>query len=153
MLCLVSTFIFFTAGGELKQVQWDTVLNDKTADDVLNGDYGRLQADSSIKSVMDLASKGIEKNYLVFRDEELIGYLPHYSILYALKNKLGAYPISALTKLDFQTVSISDPLKGIFQHMQVSGVPIMPVVQEGQIIGTIEDTQVRKYVDMQLQTK
>lgn len=153
MLCLVSTFIFFTAGSELKQVQWETVLNDKEADDLVNTDYATVQAGDTMQGVITLATKGIEKNYLVFQGDELIGYLPHQSILFALKNNLQAHPIYSLTKTDYQAVKSSEPLKGVFQYMQVSGTPLMPVMRDGQLIGTLEDSQIRRYVDMKLQKK
>lgn len=153
MLCLVSTFIFFTAGSELKQVQWESVLNDKTAGDVVNEDYHRARAEEPMRAVMETASKGIEKNYLVFQGDILLGYLPHHAILYAIKNKLEHFPISAFTKKEYIVTEGSESLRGIYQSMQQSGTPVMPVLRDGNIIGMLEETQIRKYVDMLLQRK
>ena len=153
MLCLVSTFIFFTAGSELKQVEWESVLNDKKAHDLVNPKYDKVQANEQMSEVMSMTFKGINKNYLVFQGDELIGYLPHHSILYALKNKLAEYPVSAFTKKEYQVVEGSENMRGIYQSMQVNAIPIMPVIKDGQIIGTIEDAQIKKYVDLNLQSK
>lgn len=150
MLCLVGFFIFITAGTELKQVQWETVLNAYTASDVMDKKINKIQVDEHMHTPIELVSKGIETNYLAYQGDVFEGVLPYNRIVYCLKNNLGDQPVHKIMSTNWNQITIHDTLKSIFHQMQTSGVNLMPVIQDGVVVGILEDAQLKRFVELKL---
>ncbi len=153
LLCLISIFILITASHELKQVKWESTLVGKSAHDLVNIQFHRLEVSDSIQFPLHALAIGIEKNYLVFDGADFKGYLSHSVLQQLLKIKVHDAPIVDFAKTDGEVIQESEALKDVYNKMQLTGIPIFPVVKDGIVIGAIEESQIRKFVDIQLETK
>lgn len=152
MLCLISVFIFLTADSELKQTKWESILVKKTARDIINTSYDRLQINDSILLPMKVAASGIEKNYLVLDGMQLSGFLPHTYIVHLLKNNVADALISSVMCKDVESARPDQSLKEVYHRMQLKGVPVFAIMEDDHVLGTIEESQIRKFIDIQLET-
>lgn len=152
MLCLVSIFVLITAGNELKQVRWESVLDRKTARELVNPAYNRLQLTDSLDGAISSAEKGLEKNYLVFDGDRLVGYVPHGYLIFLLKNQSADRTMHQSMRIDHQVIGVDYPLKAIYHKLLSTGMPIVPISDGDVILGAIEESQIRKYIDIKLET-
>jgi len=150
MLCLVGFFIFITAGSELKQAKWESVLDKYTAAEVMDRNINKIQIQDSMQVPMDQASKGIETNYLVYQGDFFAGVLPYNRIVFCIKNDLGNQPVHKIMSTHWNQTNIHDSLKTIFHQMQTSGINLVPVVDEGKVVGVLEDNQIKRFVELKL---
>lgn len=153
MLCLVGFFIFITAGSELKQAKWESVLDTYTAGEVMDRNINKIQVHESMQVPMDLASKGIEKNYLAYQDDLFVGVLPYNRIVYCIKNNLGEQPVYKIMSTNWNPTNLHNSLKSIFHQMQTSGISLVPVVSDGEVVGVLEDNQLKRFVELKLNSE
>ncbi len=153
MLCLISAFVFFNAGSELKQMKWDGELVNKAARDLYQSPYDRIDALQPMQVTVDLIRRGIEKNYLVFQDDRYIGYLSIEAILLCIKKKLTDRPVIEFTKIDNTLIDPNESLKNVSLRMQTKNAPILPVGWNDHILGSIEEYQIKKYVELRLNSE
>ncbi|MBK6814111.1 MAG: site-2 protease family protein [Saprospiraceae bacterium] len=153
MLCLVSLFIFVTAGNELKQVKWESILAVKPVKDLINTKYEHIQAGESMHLPVETALRGIEKNYLVYNGDALMGYLSHAAVMYAYKMQRQEAPVASFTRTEVPQVDTELSLKDALHLMQSTGATLLPVVENGLIIGAVDEDQIKKYVEIALLLK
>lgn len=150
MLCLVSFFIFLTAGTELKQVKWESILQSVSARELMSNDYSRMLVTDSLEVPINCVMKGLEKNYLIYTADQLIGILPYNRILFAAKNKMSGQTVSAILNSDIVIAAPGQPLKEVFQQMQMKGATLTPVMDHGEVIGVLDDSQIKRFVELRL---
>ena len=153
MLCLVGFFIFVTAGTELKQVKWESILGTYTAQELMDRNIHQIQVYETMQAPIDLASKGIENNYLAFEEDRLAGVLPYNRIVYCLKNNLGNEPVYKIMNTSWNKANVNESIKTIFHQMQTSGLNLIPVFKDEVIVGVLEETQIKRFVELKLNSE
>lgn len=152
MLILVSIFIFFTAASELKQVQWETVLDQKKAGDLMISRFTTLNAEAPMAIPMELIQKGMERNFIVLKEGHIFGSLAMSDIIDAMKKNGQGQMIGEYTHPNLYPVTADQNLKKVLHQMQATGHPLLPVVHLEGITGVIDENQINKYVEIQLKT-
>lgn len=150
MLILVSIFIFFTAASELKQVQWESVLDRKKAGDLMLSQFTTLNADAPMAIPMELIQRGMERNFIVLKDGQLFGSLAMSDIIDAMKKNGHGQMIGEYTHPNLHPVTPEQNLKKVLHQMQATGHPLLPVIHLEGITGVIDENQINKYVEIQL---
>lgn len=150
MLILVSLFIFFTAASELKQVQWETVLGQKNAGDLMISRFTTLDAEAPMILSMELIQKGMERNFIVLKDGQIFGSLSMSDIIDAMKKNGHGQTIGEYAHPNLFPVTPDQSLKKVLHLMQASGHPLLPVLHMNEIAGVIDESQINKYVEIQL---
>ena len=106
-----------------------------------------------MQAPIDLASKGIENNYLAFEEDRLAGVLPYNRIVYCLKNNLGNEPVYKIMNTSWNKANVNDSIKTIFHQMQTSGLNLIPVFKDELIVGVLEETQIKRFVELKLNSE
>ncbi|MDZ4709254.1 MAG: site-2 protease family protein [Saprospiraceae bacterium] len=152
MLCLVGIFIFFTAGAELKQVQWETILARKRSGDLMMKQYTSFQAFEPMAYPVELLQRGLERNFLIFNGQAILGTLSGADIMECIKKKAIQQPILDFTHSGVLSIDPDTSLKEALHRMQASNHPLLPVMREGILVGIVDENQINKYMEIQIKT-
>jgi Zn-dependent protease len=148
MLSLVSLFIFFTAGTELKNSQQESILDRLVASDWMIQDFDRLDLMDSLEKPLDLTRKGIEKDYIIFRDGSPVGHLSYQRLVYLTEHKHSSdLSLASIVDREMVRSSGSETLKNIFLAMQRTGVPMAIIEEGGSIRGVVYESQIRRILE------
>jgi Zn-dependent protease len=147
VLALISFFIFTTARNEYKHVKTEEKLSNEVVENIMRTQYTPLQTSDTIYKVAEIASKGIETDFLVFDDTEILrGVLQEDDITDAIKNKHFDSLIFAYTTHEFTSIMPLDTLKEAYQKMLSTGQYILPVMNNGKLEGVIDMESIQKYM-------
>lgn len=151
-LCLVCMFIFITAGSELKQVQWDAILINKRSGDLMLTQFTPLQATDVMAYPITMLQRGMERNFLVFNDHQILGTLSTTDIIDCIKKKSIQDQVIQYTHQEVGRISVDTSLKEALHLMQTSDHPLLPVFAENGLAGVLDENQINKYVEIQVRT-
>ena len=152
MLCLVGVFIFFTAGAELKQVQWESILVNKKTGDLMMQQFTTFQAHDPMAYPVQLLQRGLERNFLVFNGQAILGTLSGTDIMECIKKKSIHQPIMDFTHSGIQPIHPYTTVKEALHQMQTTNHPLLPVVMDGNLVGILDENQINKFMEIQIKT-
>ncbi len=151
MTSVIGVFVFIMASQEYRMVRFESILAKHTGRDVLRPQFTRILPEDQISRATNLKKIGVERNFLVFDelDGEVIGVLHEPTLLEVMKkeefNNLAKDYMSPL----FENILVTENLKDIFNKMQSNGYSILPVFDEGQLIGIVDTTTINEFVSLQ----
>jgi signal-transduction protein with cAMP-binding, CBS, and nucleotidyltransferase domain len=150
VLAIISIFIFYTARQEYQYVKLDEMLSRHTVTNILRTHYTRLKTSDSINMAATEMAKGIESDFLVFDDEQqLRGVLQDEDILDAAKNKHYEAIVSTYMTPNYLQATPFESIKDVYDRMLQSGQYLLPVMDDGQILGVIDMNMLQNFIKVQ----
>ncbi|MEL6942973.1 MAG: site-2 protease family protein [Bacteroidota bacterium] len=141
MFTLLGIFIFFVARQENRALKQEQRLHQTPISDIYRQDFTKLEPHDTIRTAITVSNIKKEKDFLVFNEhEQVIGMLHSLFMREAEEqNDLEAPVVVYMTQL-FDYVRITDSLLHVFKKMQSNSYAILPVVENGKIVGVIDRT-------------
>ncbi len=150
ILLLVSLFVFITARSEYKNVVLEERLTQEVVSNILQTQYTSLQTSDPIHKAAQIKTTGIETNFLVFDDAQILrGVLQEEDIADAVKNNHHDGLVFAYTTHEFVTISPMDSVKEAYYTMLQTGQYILPVMNEGKLEGVLDMTHIQRFIKNQ----
>lgn len=137
----IGMFIFFTARQELESAKVEHILDNASAADVMGTQFSQLFEKSSMEAAANYLKQGPERNFLVFaEDMQMVGTVNEASIIKAIKtNDLEAETLKYTETSQIPAVYTSEKLKTVYDKLYSYKHTILPVLENGQIVGVIDD--------------
>ncbi len=146
VLCFIAVFVVITSRIEWKSVAREDALSNKTVQDLIQPITHKLYIDQSISEVADIKNNQA-KNYLVFdRNDQVTAVLFHQFILHAIKEKDLDAPIEKYLSHNWEALSIHYPLDHAIILFQRRGYGIVPIQDNGQLIGQLDMNHINGYI-------
>ena len=146
-LGFIGAFVFIMARREYRMAVMESRIQSATAADVMRSGFTRFFDDEPIQKVMDTYRTTEEKSFLVFnRLDQLMGVIHELFLKEAPDRFQPGDPVSKLLSTRFEYIDPKATLQHIFQLMQQKGYSILPVWNEGQIIGVIDRRDVMRFI-------
>ncbi len=146
VLCFIAVFVVLTSRVEWKSVNREAALAHKTVRDLMQPISQKVYSDQSIQEVLGM-NPGHPKNYLIFnRDEEVIGVLFHQFLQHAVKEKDLTAPVEKYKSHTWEKLPVHFPMGNAIAIFQKRGYGILPVVEDGQIIGELDMIHINQFV-------
>ncbi|MEN0048148.1 MAG: site-2 protease family protein [Bacteroidota bacterium] len=141
MFTLLGIFIFFVARQENRALKQERRLKDTLISDLYRQDFTRLEPHDTIRTAITVSNIKKERDFLVFNDREQVVGMLHALFMKEAEeqNDLEAPVMLYMTQL-FDYVKITDSVLHVFKKMQANSYAILPVVEEGKIVGVIDRT-------------
>jgi Zn-dependent protease/predicted transcriptional regulator len=148
VLGLIALFIFIMARSEYRSVRLDTILSDATAQQVVRRQFTRLYASDPLPMAVNHYQQGAENSFLVFDEwQNLIGILPEQTLVAAAQNgNASQLSVGQLVSRSFEALPADAPLNAIFAKIYGQGCPLMPVYEQGQLIGVVDDKALKNFM-------
>jgi len=143
-LILISFFIFFGAYGENQMVKQGALLEGHLAKEATLTNITKLRPDNTLQEVIDILLAGTEKDFVVIENDRIIGVLTQKDIL---KNtKTPSVLVDDIMQRKFQTVDVSMEIMKVLQMISREKNNFFPVVENGQLIGAIDSTNISEFI-------
>lgn len=148
---LIGVFVFMTAASEYRMVKLDGLLDHYTVGDVTRRQYTRLYTHDPLPLAIEQYRQGMEKDFLVFDEwQNLVGVLPEKELVEAAKDgAVGGLSVGQLANTSYEALLASDSLKAIFPRMQWKSYQLLPVFEQGKLVGVVDNNSVNSFIQLQ----
>jgi len=141
ILLLIALFVLFGAGQEAAAVQMRSTFDGIPVWRAMIRDFRALQASEPLSRAVELLLDGHQQDFPVLADgpgSEPLGILTRSDLLHALAGGHTDRKVGDVPRHSCGVAHPRDLLESVFQRMQESGCPAMPVVEaDGVLVGMV----------------
>ncbi len=137
-LVFIALFIFLGSRGEYESVRTEFFISGFTVRDVLMTRYTILKAESPLSEAVALLLSGQETRFLVEKDGAVSMILTKTDIIRGLDERGKDSPISSSASVLTFSASPDMPMHELLENMRKEGFSMVPVSENGQIIGVVD---------------
>ncbi len=154
MVGLIGVFVFFTATQEFKMVKMEHILKSYTAGDLTRTTFSFFPPEAPMAAAINVFQKGIERNFLVINEtRRVVGVLDEFVLVDAIKKGKQDTPIEELMNHKFEEITPQENLKDVFDKIRIHQLNILPVLEQGEVIGVIDHEGINKFLQLQISIK
>ncbi len=155
IMVFIGIFIFLMASSEYKMIRLDSILNKFTVSDIYRSQYTRFLLDDPIHIAIETFKRGMEKNFLVFKEESPwpSGVLHEEFLLEAMRKNDLQSAVQEYSSQKFEAAFLQESLHSIYYRMKNRGYSILPVMKEGMLIGVIDIAMINNFLGLQQKIK
>ncbi len=148
---LLGVFIFLSAMQEYRAVKSEGMLKSVIVSEAMRTDFTKFDLDDTIRTALIVRGIKKEDNFIVVNEnDEVVGVLHQAFIEEAEKQEDTQSEVIHHMNQLFQPVEHNAPLLETAQMMQKNGFTIVPIVQEGKVIGVLDEKSINEYLSMSL---
>ncbi|MGC1298218.1 MAG: CBS domain-containing protein [Alloacidobacterium sp.] len=129
-------FIFIGAQLEDQGLMFQSVVDTVTMRDVMLTDFSTLAPSDTLEDALYKAIHSLQDEFPVVRGASLVGIVSRQGILEALRNEGNGYVQSVMSR-SFQVAKPNDSLGSMIRRMAGGRMSLVPVTEEGRIIGIV----------------
>jgi len=141
ILLFIALFVFVGAGQEAATVQMRSAFDGVPVWRAMISDFRTLQASEPLSRAVELLLDGHQQDFPVLADgpnPQPLGILTRSDLLRALASGRTDQRVDEVTRRSCGTAHPRELLEGVFQRMQESGCPAVPVVgADGALVGMV----------------
>lgn len=154
-LGLIGVFIFVAARQELENIRFESNLERFTAGEVFHSKFSRLQSGDQLHIPFGYLKRVEEYNFLVFDEsQDLIGTLNEKSIIKAVEtDDLDSVILDYTNQNPLPGLSPNESLKSVYEKLHEHPHSILPVLENGEILGVIDFHILNRFLDFQRKLK
>lgn len=143
-LILIALFIFLGAYGENRMVKQGDLLKGHLVKEATLTNITRLKPDNNLHEVIDILLAGTEKDFVVMENQKIVGILTQKDII---KNmKIPSVLVGDIMQKKFKTVDVSMEILKVLQIIGKEKNDFYPVVENGQLVGAIDTTNISEFI-------
>ncbi len=145
-LVIIGIFVFIGARVEYSQVKFRTILSDYKVKDIILKDYTSFSADDPLQKAVDKLLNSREVGFLVVKEEDVVGILSKDNIISGLSDYGKEGKVQQVMTKEFDRVEGSDSLSKVMMDMQKNKYDILPVFDNGNIIGVLDQENIQEFI-------
>lgn len=144
---LLGVFVFFIARQENRNIQRESKLVSTPISALYRTDFTCLEPHDTIHTAHSVAQIKKEKNFVVVDEVgRIIGVLHSLFLQEAVEQEDFQAPVMLYMSQHYNCLSSQANLRDALALFQKEGYSIMPVLKEGQLVGVIEQEDVKNYL-------
>jgi Zn-dependent protease len=147
ILIFMSLFLFIGNYGENKIVHQLELLKGHIVKDAMLEDISVFHPDDTIEDVIKVILSGYETNFIVIKNQKIVGLLYHKDIIQNSNNK--TYMIKELMTTKFKTLNANERLTAAYGLMQDEIHPFFPVLENDKLVGAIDFGNLHEFLLME----
>ena len=146
----IGGFVFLAAAQEHRAVRTEEFLSQYKVSDVIRTQFSRFFTFDSVSLPAQAMLHGLEQYVLIFDPAyRVVGSMSEAVVLMAIKEELLDAPIESLPLLPAPEVSPTQTLKEVLHIFQTETAPILPVIENGVLIGVVDQPMVEHFLRRQ----
>lgn len=151
----IGMFILFTARREYESAKVEHILDNFTVADVMIRYFTKLNEHEPVEAAANYLRQGREHNFLVFaEDDQIVGSISEKSIIRAIKSNDLDTDILKYTEIgQIPAVYTTENLKFFYDKLYGYKHTILPVLENGAIVGVIDDYILNEFLTTQQKLK
>lgn len=145
-LIFIGIFIMLGAQAEADYTQSKSMLHGFKVRDVLMKSYQSIETSDTIKTAVHFLLNSQNKNFLVTEKDKPVGTLSREEIIKALSEEGENEKIGNIMNKDLIFLKADTPLDEVYQNSQQNKANLMPVLENGIIIGTVDIENILEFI-------
>ena len=146
MLLIIAFFVWVGAAAEAGAVQFRAGLSGVPVERAMIRDFMTLAPDDTLTSAARRVLDGFQHDFPVVVEGHVAGVLPRDQLMAGLAESGPAGRVGDYMRTDFKTADPREMLEPVFQRLRDSGCPVVPVIQEGTLVGLLTPDNVAELV-------
>ena len=125
----------------MESAKVEHILANFTVEDIMETQFSQLFENASMEAAANYIRQGHERNFLVFaEDQQIVGTVNEASVIKAIKSDdLQSETLKYTEISQIPAVYTSEKLKTVYDKLYSYKHTILPVLENGQIVGVIDD--------------
>jgi stage IV sporulation protein FB len=151
ILAVIGVFIILSAGGESKSTKLQYLLKQAKVADIVRKRFTPIHTYDVMQTPIDALKHNNEKSFLVFNPQEVLtGVIIAPAMDFVFKeNKIHDEVLRYMHPLP-TAVSPNLALKDLYEMMTKQKLFILPVVEEGKLIGLVDREQLQNWINLSM---
>lgn len=148
LLLFTSLFVWIGAARESEDVEMRSTLQGYTVDDAMLTSFATLRPEQTARDAAALILAGSQPDFPVVEDGRVVGLLTRKDLVQALVSQPadGDLPLAKLMCRSFPACHTKDPLEECLQVLRESGLPLMPVLDAGIMVGILTPENIGEFL-------
>jgi Zn-dependent protease/CBS domain-containing protein len=150
MLLLIAIFVWIAAGAEAAHAESRSAIAGLPVAAAMVRRFSVLAVDDSLAAAAGELLAGSQHDFPVTRDgsrdEPVLGVLTRSDLVAALARGGLATPVREVMRPSCPLARPGEPLEGAVEAMRTGGCPLVPVVDEGRLVGLVTPENVAELV-------
>ena len=146
VLLLIAIFVYLGAQFEMNQVENKSILGHYQVKDVMMRQYHSLHTNDTLLQAVKLLLDSQEKDFVVVKEDQVVGLLSTHQIIQGLKHQQGEHPVSNIMNKDFRGLDPEEPLDKVFEEFQMKKISVLPVIKGHKLLGILNTENVLEFI-------
>lgn len=146
MMMLVGTFVFFAANMENRVVSLEGALEGYKVRDLLRKRYTIFRTSETVRDALSMLYKGLERNFLIMDENNSLEGIITSKQLLDLKSTGLETLLGDIMRTDIAALETLNELKEVYALMRQKQQPIVPIFEEGLLMGVIDYQTVTDFI-------
>ncbi|MDQ3101981.1 MAG: site-2 protease family protein [Bacteroidota bacterium] len=147
-VALIGVFIFFAAGAEARNVRQQSLLRGIRVGDVMRTRFWNVPSHSTVQQALDDLLAGGDRVLVVLENGLYKGVLHRDDLMKAVSEGRSNAALSELDLKQPPTVTPADGAHASHQQMTLGSHPILPVMEDGSLIGILEPENLAEFIQL-----
>jgi Zn-dependent protease/predicted transcriptional regulator len=148
MLGLIGVFIYFSGAAEVRATEVQDLLQGVRVDQVMRRQFWTMQDTATVSEAVQGLLNGADKDIVVMKGDHVLGIVQRNALFEALKDQRQDAALASLNMSQVPPARPSDQASKAFQDMLAGGWPLIPVIEEGSLVGIVEHENLTEYLLM-----
>lgn len=145
-LLMIAFFVWFGASQEAAYTEIKQTLGDVPVTRIMVSDYPLLHPRQTLGQISQMILTGSKKDFPVVENGTVVGVVTRGDFMTAIFQR-GEYTyVSEIMQSGIPVIESKDTAETALMRLQESGMPILPVVQNGQLIGLVTLENISEYL-------
>ena len=151
---LIGAFVFFAAAAEYRSVRTETFLARYKVSDIVRTQFTRFFTFDSITMAAQALQHGFERDFLIFdAGNQAAGVVSEQELLGAIRENQLDQPLENIMSAGVSRITPQQTLKDVLHTFQAQGDTILAVVDNGEIVGVVDQPMVEHFLRTQQKLK
>jgi Zn-dependent protease len=147
-LALIGVFIFFAAGAEARNVQQQSMLRGIRVREVMRTRFWSMPAQATVQQAINDLLAGGDRVLVVMENDRFIGLLQRDDLMQAVAEGRADATLRELPIHEAPGVDPGEGAHASYQTMLTGGHPILPVIENGLLIGILEPENLAEFIQL-----
>jgi Zn-dependent protease/predicted transcriptional regulator len=146
MLGLIGVFIYFSGSAEARATEMQDLLQGVLVHQVMRRQFWTLPSTATVNEAVQGLLGGGDKDIVVMEGDRVLGLVQRAALVEALKEQRQDAELSTIVAREVPVAQHADPASQAFQSLLAGGWPLLPVLEQGRLVGILEHENLTEYL-------
>ena len=145
-LLFIAFFVWIGAAQESSAVQVKGIFSGVPIQAAMQTDFRTLSTSNTLDDAVKLMVHGSQHEFPVMWGERVMGILTRARLITGLSQFGPEHPVTNVMEREFETAEPTEMLEAVLHRLSTAACRIMPVLQDGRLVGLVTMENVGEYI-------
>lgn len=145
-LLFIAFFVWMGASQEASMVQMKNALGGIPVTRAMLTDYESVSPRDTLSRMAQLVLAGSQRDFPVVEEGRVLGLVTRDDFLKALTQHGEHWPVTQVMRVNLPVLDSYEMVETALMRLQESGVPVLPVTHNGELVGMITPENITEYL-------